>query len=250
MAPDLVILQNIGTAETRAVRHACLLADGVGVAVRSIEGLDDLSQKLRNKTALPVGSVEFVRRAMEVAGIEEPAPMGYPRRLAPWFHRNIQMRRAGVLPGLTGPRFVKPVATKLFNGFVHDPDGDATSLSAHDLEQACVLTNIAAEEPVWVSEVVEFVSEVRYYVQGGHLIGQARYDADGEDNAPEPNMIQVQAAIACAGYTQPYTIDMGVLRSGQTALVELNQAWAIGLYGTALSSSAYLGFLREFWESL
>jgi len=48
----------------------------------------------------------------------------------------------------------------------------------------------------------------------------------------------------------PYTLDVGRLSTGGTALVETNDAWAIGLYGKALTPRVYLDFLGKRWKSI
>ena len=47
-----------------------------------------------------------------------------------------------------------------------------------------------------------------------------------------------------------YGIDFGVLASGATALVEVNDGWALGLYGRALSARDYYRLLRTRWDQL
>lgn len=58
---------------------------------------------------------------------------------------------------------------------------------------------LPAEAPVWVSEPVRFFSEWRYYVQGGHIIGRARYDTGGSESAPRSEESQVLTAIKAFG---------------------------------------------------
>jgi hypothetical protein len=43
---------------------------------------------------------------------------------------------------------------------------------------------------------------------------------------------------------------MGVLSTGETAIVEVNDFWAIGLYDRALNPRVYLDLLQRRWNAL
>ena len=88
--------------------------------------------------------------------------------------------------------------------------------------------------PVWLSEPVKFVSEWRYYVLDGVVVGAGRYD-EGPDEAPKPDVSRVSAAaseMSLSGSLAPaaYALDFGVMDDGRTALIEANDAWALGYY--------------------
>jgi hypothetical protein len=103
---------------------------------------------------------------------------------------------------------------------------------------------------VWVSEPVTWLSEYRYYVFESEILGMARYDQLETEDAPEPELSVVQQCIADLAIAHPYALDMGVLSTGVTALVEANDAWAIGLYDGALKAPEYVRFLVTRWRSL
>lgn len=238
-----VILQNPGTHETRAVRLACMLLDNMVVHNSTIDKLDQYSSQLKNG-ALPVGSVEFVRCAMEVANIQEPENISYPTLAMPYLRRNVEQCQLG---DVDGKYFIKPVSTKLFNGFVHDSNLiDMSEISAHDIEQYSTIKDLPKDTLVWRSDPVQWLSEWRYYVAHGFVIGSARYD-DGSSEA-EPDVKTVRQCIRDLNLDHPYVLDFGVLSTGETALVEVNDAWAIGLYGKALDSRDYFYFLRSRWR--
>lgn len=124
---------------------------------------------------------------------------------------------------------------------------------AHDREQLAVLRRQAVDCPVWIGDVVVFQSEWRFYVLHGQLLGAARYDPDGEDFAPAPDLDVVRSAVAEAGLAEmpcAYGLDLGVLADGQTALVEMNDAWALGLYGRCIEPRSYLDMLWARWQQL
>ena len=52
------------------------------------------------------------------------------------------------------------------------------------------------------------------------------------------------------GLEHPYVLDFGVLSGGETALVEANDFWAIGLYEKSMSSQDYLSLLNARWSSI
>lgn len=242
----MYLLQPGQTAECRAVRTASYLTDRPSQYVAP-ESLAAYAAQLREGSAMPVGTVEYVREAMRVAQIAEPENLSYLEALRPWLHRII--RRAEI-KDVDGRVFVKPLATKLFTGFVRDPAG---GYDEHDLEQFRVFVNLrlsAPTTPVWTSDTVEWQSEVRYYVQEGKVIGHARYDPLGRDDAPLPDERTIEEMITAAALPHPYALDAGVLGDGRTALVECNDSWGLGLYSGALRDKAYAAFLDARWISL
>ena len=195
---------------------------------------------------MPVGSVEFVRAAMRAGGIKEPEPIGYPASLRMFYCRAIRMATAA--DARVDKCFVKPVQLKIFNGFVHREDG--ATYDEHDQEQLEALNKLPEKAPVWISDVVRWQSEFRYYVDGQKILGRARYDQLEAERVPEPDRSVVTSMIRTLKLRHPYALDVGVLEGGQTALVEINDAWALGLYQGALTPSAYLKFLSDRWDSL
>lgn len=249
-----VLRQPIDAPEGRSIAHA-LMVDERLKAVRlqraSVHELIDYAGGLAAGTHLPIGSVQYVRAAMAAAGVAEPPNLSYPDALMPFLCRHVSRRRAGAV---LGRRFVKPTTTKAFTGFVYDTLEDPDDLDPHDREQHDRFMALGSDEMVWVSEPVAWLSEVRYYLHRGLIIGQARYDADGADDAPLPDPAVVRAASAALvrqfGPDVTCALDMGVIEGGATACVELNDAWSVGLYGSALAPSAYFDFLATRWSQI
>lgn len=243
--PGLILRQPASTYETRAVVHAGMLLDIPCLTLQK----DDLAGRPDLGLALPVGDVDYLRAAMASAGAREPENLSYHPALQHLLLRQVRLTHAG---NVLGRMFVKPVRTKAFTGFVFDTLADPERMSAHDREQHEAFMSCSSSEPVWVSEVVEFVSEWRYYVLAGKIIGAARYDQDGADGAPAPDStvaVAAARAMAAAG-VDTFALDLGVLCTGETALVEANDAWAIGLYGKALDSRLYLHMLWRRWKQV
>lgn len=247
----LHVLRQLGsTPEIRAVLQACLLGDIEQTCVEFKE-MGQHAQQLRTGESLPVGSVEYVREAMRVAEIVEPANMSYPRNLEPYLHRDVRRRNAG---HVLGTWFVKPVLTKTFTGLVFDTMQKVETLSEHDREQHALFLAMDSADEVWVSEPVSWVSEVRYYLLNGEIVGRVRYDPDGADDAKLPDEAVCTAAVADLktefGADVTCSLDMGVLSTGETALVEANDAWALGNYGRTLKPSVYLEMLISRWRQI
>lgn len=245
-----ILRQNADTPECRAAQQAAIL---LGLPIRRInlECLIDHALAISAGVAIPIGSVEFVREAMRVGEILEPPNDTYPKELRPLLRREVRKQRAG---SVLGTWFVKPMSTKTFSGFVFDTMQDPGALPEYDREQYDIFVTLHPNDEVWISEPVRFLSEWRYYVLSGELVGEARYDPDGTDDAPKPDVSIVidaisklrearQMALTCA-------MDFGVIESGETALVEVNDAWALGLYGSAVPAKTYLRMLVNRWNQI
>lgn len=245
-----LLLQDVPSQETRAAMAGALLQEHPVEVLRvPMAGLthETVAPRLRSGSALPVGTVEFVREALRAAGITEPWNMSYPHELQRYLRRDVHRVLAGEVRGRW---FVKPLSTKAFTGFVFNSGADPSLLTPEMREQHEAFSALPATVPVWISAPVEFVSEWRFYVRDRKVIGEARYDPDGADEAPEPDSDTVREAAESLPTAQPCALDFGVLRSGETALVEVNDAWALGLYGGALSGREYLEFLWARWVGL
>lgn len=251
MKNSFSILRQSETAyrEATLVKHHALMAD-IPLQSTSIHAMEGHTQGLRDGNVLPIGSVEFVRKAMALAGIPEPENLTYPEPLRPALHRAVQRLSACEV---RGPCFVKPVVTKAFTGFVLQPEAPYESLNEHDQEQLDQFRKLESHEQVWVCEPVTWVSEYRVYVSSQSILGAGRYD-DGPDEAPEPDMTQVETWVRAFASTPnapvSYSLDVGVLATGETALVECNDAWALGYYKGTLSVRDYVGMLWSRWSQL
>lgn len=242
-----LILQNVSTKEIRTVVQAVALADkNEYYIIRSdIDDLEKYSEELRS--AIPVGSVEFVRKAMEIAGFKEPMIDPYPLFVDEEhtvFRRKLQLKKHinNNLSEFEG-KFVKPFRLKEFNGFVYD----SSDTSEYTIEQKNQF--LKTENYIWVCDPVDFLAEWRYYIRNGHIVGYARYD-ENEEEIQEPDGSLIQEYISKLSIEHPYVLDFGVLPTGETALVEYNDFWAIGLYEDALSPKVYLEMLIERIESI
>lgn len=197
------------------------------------------------KDKLPIGSVEFVRRYMQLHGITEPDNLSYPEALKPYFKRRIYQTMAGTL---LGTMFVKPVKTKQFSGFVFDTMSSEMDYPVDVVKDYQAFMALPPYELVYVSEVVKFVAEFRCYVSHDEYLGKARYDAGNLEDVDIDEDV-IKEMIHLSGIRHG-AVDVGVLDNGEVCLVECNDAWALGLYGKSITSTDYISMLWGRWEEL
>jgi len=235
--------------EERIARQVAL-TDDLQVLAARLEEIDQYAVDLVKGACLPVGNVKFLRRAMALAGITEPPNLSYPQVLHPYLHRKVSLMPAG---SVIGRWFIKPVTTKAFTGFVVDTRDNPDHLSAHDRAQYNAFLALPPETTVWVCEPVIWQSEVRYYVVDGEILGEGRYDEGSDDAlAPDRTVAREMAKrfAATEGSPAACALDIGVLEGGTTALVEVNDAWALGFYSGTLDHRGYLEMLWRRWQQM
>jgi hypothetical protein len=94
-----------------------------------------------------------------------------------------------------------------------------------------------------ISEVVDFVSEYRCYIIDRKIVGCYHYLGDIYQY---PNLKLVDDMIKdFKSAPIGYSIDVGILPNGETALVECNDGWSLGNYG--LEPKLYSRLLTERW---
>ena len=173
-----------------------------------------------------VGSVPFVKHALRQLGKALPAHTPYPPILGHLLHRQVRklssLNEARALLAAGNRLFIKPAdGWKRFTGFVAEFRDDIRFNGA------------SGARPVWVSNPVRFVSEWRAYVVDGE-IRDFRFADNGGDRSALPSIILVQEAVsllASAGAAPAgFVIDFGVLETGETALIEMNDGFSFGAY--------------------
>lgn len=116
-----------------------------------------------------------------------------------------------------------------------------------------LMDRLGEDVRVWVSDLVEFVAEYRAYALDGFILGICPYAGpEWLEGSPEPwvNRDVIEAGLdAMSHHSRALVIDHGVLASGETVLVEMNDAWAIGLY-PGISRTDYLSLLTARWQEL
>jgi hypothetical protein len=189
---------------------------------------------------ITVGSVMFVRCALNRLGVD-PTPLDYPSCLTAYLGRKIwqttwtEVRSRVDNPG--EPVFVKPLERdKAFTGYVVSAFRDLIRTAKWP-----------GEMRLWASEPLAFVSEWRFFVRRGQIIGVGHYKGDP---LRYPDLSVVQRAINDYGHQAPvaYGGDFGVVNSGGTYLVEVNDGFSLGCLG--LGPLAYSAFLEDRWKQL
>lgn len=125
-----------------------------------IEALDDIGVDVAVH-----GFVGDTLSALKKLGAAPPEPLDYPEPLAEFRGRRIWQT---TLDRVEVGAFVKPVRHKLFAGRLWVG-------SIQDRLATEGAPGVAADEPVWCSEPVEFVAEFRSFVLEDQLIDVRRY---------------------------------------------------------------------------
>lgn len=180
------------------------------------------------KTNLAIGTVEFMQKVFKSLGISEvKLPKNSNRK-----SEIMTLEEALCLVSKNESRFIKPVQTKLFDGFVLDKC-KYSCLKGIPLE-----TKIYAYQPF----EEEIDTEWRIYVHNHKIVGAGNYSGCFQ---LLPNFTKTEMVINENKTTFPiaYTIDVAVLRSGKFVVIEFNDMWAIGNYG--LDNGVYLKMLKD-----
>ena len=189
---------------------------------------------------LVVGGVPVVKRALEKLDVAFPSLPSIPASLAGFarreiWHANLATVRAAVEGGER--LFIKPAADQLkqFPGHVISGFGDLVTTAGFDNDTEVVC-----------AQVLDMRSEYRVYVHHSEVLGCKHYWGDFR---LFPDFRFIDAAIAAFREAPvAYAIDFAVLADGSTALIEVNDAFALGSYG--LQPMLYARLLEARWQQL
>lgn len=194
-----------------------------------------------------IGGIGFTRRALMRLGAAPPELPDVPEALTRFARRRVgvcpigAVRAAPLVSGMTDqfvrPRFIKPLASapKQFTGHV--------VRSARDL----VLTaDLPDGTLVQDSDVVAFTHEARAFIRQGEIIGWKPYRG-APGGWPEVAVVR-DCITAWPEQPRAWSADVGLLETGETALVEVNDAYALGCYG--LEPVRYAAMIAERWYEL
>lgn len=190
---------------------------------------------------LVVGGVVCVREALRRIGALEPPPLDYPEDLDPFLGRRVWRETLSVMR----ERYNDPGHPLFFKPADHGKEFDGQTISR--FRDLVPTARFPGTTPILVSDTVTFVSEFRYFVHRNKVIGVGYYRGDPL-LAPDANV--VRQAVRAYGDAAPiaYGLDMGVTDKGETLLVEVNDAFALGAYG--LSYTKYVNLLEDRWRQL
>jgi hypothetical protein len=193
-------------------------------------------------TDLVVGGVMFMKHALRAYGKELVEHTPYPLCLNHLLYRNVghirSLKDAKYLLDQGQKFFIKPDGWKCFTGFVAEHSDDFR------------FNGTSNQQPVFTSDVVEFLTEWRVYVVDGRVRAVRWANAGTQDLVP--NYAEIERAVfefKVDGSPAGYAIDFGVLSTGETALVEVNDGFSIGAYGDHLEGT-YWDMVSARWQQL
>lgn len=178
------------------------------------------------RSKLFVGSVEFMKAVFSRIGIEG---VKLPRNS----NREFQIMELGEVRerAKLGERwFIKPLEIKLFTGFILDEMVNAS------------IQNIPDDCRVMVYKSLdEILSEWRVYIGEDRIWDMKNYSGD---IFKIPSEGYIKSIIKeNSDFPISYTIDIGVLKTGEEVVIEFNDMWAIGNYG--IPNDEYLSLLKR-----
>ena len=208
----------------------------LGYDIRTYTKEDIISEKyllLYNKSPF-IGSISSITSILR--RIEKlPEPIDFPESNYNFIGREIFKNKLSVVlekfKSDNIPVFIKPVKTKLFDGSVLS-NIDRISYFSENLN-----------EDVFVSPIVNIVSEWRTYIHNGKIVDCRNYKGDFK-LFPDFNFIEDNIK-AYKNSPVSYTIDIGILDNNKNIVVEFNDFWSIGSYG--LDSEIYANMLVDRW---
>jgi len=185
-----------------------------------------------------VGFIEVFRKAIQkLTGVICPV-YNYPEELRQFLGREIvqmDLRFIQNNPALW-PVFIKPAEeVKTFTGRLITRDRDLV-----------VTATLPGNTQVWVSTPVNFVSDYRCFVKNSKVMACRNYRGDP---LIFPDSDQIKSmVVAWTNSPAAYCLDVGVTDSGQTLLVEVNDAYSAGTYG--FDPASYARFIETRWCEL
>jgi len=187
-----------------------------------IEIIDCVSQ-IKEDPLFILGSVEFIE--MYIGDIK---PDYYPDWLSGFMRREILAWVGGETRYFAKPSKYKRFKAGIFKGKY--------------IQRLDYLNNSI------ITEVVNFVDEWRYYVADGKVLTSWWYQGNEETCENNPNGPSINHLPIPEDFCG--TIDMGLLDTGELALVECHHPYAIGWYGDQNDIENYINFLIKGFKYL
>lgn len=177
---------------------------------------------------IPVGTVEFIRKFADLNGIKLPdESISYPDELKSYLGRSLY---DGIFSEVGDEQFCKPKRIKAFTGALKK------DISEH----------VDPDLPVWISDRIDISSEWRYYILEGKILGKSRYDSGDNDDCPDEAVVADMIADFKSAPIA-YSLDVGT-SNGNTILIEVNDAWALGYYRWGdMAKTSYMKLIIARW---
>ena len=192
-----------------------------------------------------VGHIDQCRKHIKNITNKDVDTIDYPTELIPFMKRKFKKTTLNEVYKLVNeetfePFFIKSVEQKHFTGFVCKNFNDYISKT-----NGCYKD---FDKEVYMSEVLDIKSEYRTYVHWHNIENSIRYSG-AYNYAPSKQIIEdMLYALRDSKMPVAYSIDVGIISSGETVLIECNDGFALGNYG--LPSRVYAQFHLDRWNQL
>ena len=165
-----------------------------------------------------------------------PAVPGYPAALRPFFGRQPWQStiNAVALDPTQWPVFVKPVhSTKKFTGVL-----------VRSLRDLPGCGDQLEDTLVWCAEPVQFVAEWRCFMRYGQVLDVRPYKGDWHHYF-DPKVLEQALAAYLPEAPVAFSLDVGRTATETTLVVEVNDGYSLGAYGSM--PLLYAKFLSARW---
>lgn len=196
-----------------------------------------------SRSTLLIGGKQSVRMALNQIGVAPPDCPQFHDVLQLYLKRRVEvsclkeLRQQSARWTLKSPFFVKPLkVAKAFPAHVFTRE---SSLS--------ITSQLDEHFEILISEYLDFISEWRYFVIEGEIRGVSHY-AGRWDIFPSETVVKKAVQDFAKHSPVSYAIDFGVTINGESALIEVNDAYSLSSYG--LSHSIYLELLMKRWKQI
>lgn len=183
-----------------------------------------------------VGSVESCEIVLNNMKLEVPPPIDM-LKLAPISGRKFEVK--------TKEKFLEYY--ELFPYFIkpYDKHKQFPAFIAKDKGDVLMYTNKINNVNFLISNPLSIISEYRLYINKKKILGMKHYSGD-PFVYPDPLFIKKALDFCYKNLNLlSYSLDFGILQTGETILIEAQDAWAIGNYG--LEPYDYIKFVKDRW---
>ena len=212
----------------------------------SVKLFEDLEQVPRNRDTMLISYIDETRKFFKDMDYDVPEDMSFPvalRNHSSFWKREIEFWPAKEVAeryiiskelGLSKTFFCKPA--NVLKGFQYGV--------IKTLEEFKAVVDTGMD--VIASEVVDFLSEYRCFVIDKKVVSCQHYLGDLK-YYPSISLVEdiIQEFVDAP---MGYSIDVGILANGETALIECNDGWSLGSYGCM--PKLYTRLLTERWREI
>ncbi len=197
-----------------------------------------------NKMNIVIGCIETTNKYFEKLGLSPKMALNIPKEIQKYAKRGIKYTN------MKDFRDNAKGYIETNNGTFVKGNGKAKvfvpGVIKNEEQVRLFFRDVSDDEPILLSEPVNFISEYRTYVCNGEILGIKHYLGDFFI-FPNPEVIK-NAIKDYISAPVGYVIDFGITDKGETLLVEINDGFCIGNYG--LEDNKYVKLLCARWLEL